>query len=292
MRQTRVSDEHASLGEMKNLISTYEEIAAGNMRRVRSAVVAKRDFLTEITLVYNEVIDSYKKELDRLRKKKKLSSANELSLIPRNGRNAAILLSANTGLYGDIIHQTVGAFVEQLKTGKVDAIVIGIVGKRLVEEALPGLKFRYFDLPDSSATPEAIRSIVLAVVPYEKAVVYHGKFESIITQRPEAFSLAYTPPEPQDEKQARRERYFFEPGLSEIAIYFEKEIFATIFEQTVHESELAKYASRMVTLDRATENIKTRLKRLEVLGRVLTHEMDNKKQQDMLSGMHLWKVRL
>jgi ATP synthase F1 gamma subunit len=275
---------------MKDLIGAYEEIAANNMRRVRNTVVQKRDFLREITVIYNEVKNSYKKDLERLMKKKKIKTQT-LSLITRNGRNAAILLSANTGLYGEIIEQTFHTFLEHLQQEKADPIIIGLVGKRLFEEARPGVSFQYFDLPDTSATQESIRNIVLAIVPYEKAVVFHGKFENVVSQKPEAFSLTYEEPEMQDDKKTEQ-RYFFEPTLEEIIVYFEKEIFAAIFEQTVHESELAKYASRMVTLDRATENIKEKLKKISELSRIGMHETANKKQLDALSGMTLWRVRL
>lgn len=289
MKQSALTAEHESISTMHELIGAYEEIAANNMRRVRNAVVAKRDFLSEVTVVYNEVKNSYKKDLKRLMKKKKIKTET-LSLIPRNGRKAAILLSANTGLYGGIIEQTFATFNEHLKQEKDDPIIIGQVGKRLFEEARPGVHFQYFDLPDTSATPEAVRNIVLAIVPYEKAVVFHGKFENVVSQKPEAFSLTYEEPETQDNEKTEQ-RYFFEPGLSEIVVYFEKEIFAAIFEQTVHESELAKYASRMVTLDRATENIKERLKKIRELTKIVTHETANKKQLDSLSGMALWRVR-
>ena len=291
MKQSALTSEHESILVMKELIGAYEEIAANNMRRVRNTVVKKRDFLSEITVVYNEVKNSYKKELEHLKKKKKIKSENTLSLIPRNGRNAAILLSANTGLYGQIIEQTFRTFLDSLRQEKADPIIIGLVGKRLFEEARPGVNFQYFDLPDTSVTQDAVRQIVLAVVPYEKAVVFHGKFENVVSQIPEAFSLTYEAPEAENDKKVQ-ERYFFEPTLEEIIVYFEKEIFAAIFEQTVHESELAKYASRMVTLDRATENIKEKLKKINALGHVLTHETASKKQLDSLSGMSLWRTNL
>ena len=47
-------------------------------------------------------------------------------------------------------------------------------------------------------------------------------------------------------------KYIFEPSLETIVIFFETEIFSSLLEQVFHESRLAKLASRMVLLDRAS----------------------------------------
>ena len=56
--------------------------------------------------------------------------------------------------------------------------------------------------------------------------------------------------------------YFFEPSLEEVVIFFETEIFASLLEQVFHESRLAKTASRMMLLDRASQNIDKSFDRL------------------------------
>ena len=72
-------------------------------------------------------------------------------------------------------------------------------------------------------------------------------------------------------------------------IFFEEQIFTSIIEQTLKESELAKFASRMITLDSATENVKEALKDVSFKERLLEHRQKNKKQQELLLGMKLWK---
>lgn len=86
----------------------------------------------------------------------------------------------------------------------------------------------------------------------------------------------------------REVKYFFEPSLEQILVFFEEEIFSAVFEQAVHESELAKYASRMVTLDKATQNIRNRVKKVDMMRRLISHRTMNKKQQDSLTGVMLW----
>lgn len=71
--------------------------------------------------------------------------------------------------------------------------------------------------------------------------------------------------------------------------FFEKEIFASIFQQTIFESELAKFAARMVSLDFSSENTKKRLKQVTLAGQRIKHQESNKKQLGMFASMKLWK---
>ena len=46
--------------------------------------------------------------------------------------------------------------------------------------------------------------------------------------------------------------------------FFEAEIFASLFEQTIFESQLAKFASRMTSLELRVENIRDILKKINL----------------------------
>ncbi len=83
-------------------------------------------------------------------------------------------------------------------------------------------------------------------------------------------------------------KYLFEPSLEKILQFFEAEIFASIFEQTIHESQLAKNGSRMLLLDNASQNIKDSLKKTELHLRILKHRQTNTKQLNALTGMSMW----
>ncbi len=74
-------------------------------------------------------------------------------------------------------------------------------------------------------------------------------------------------------------------------MFFEKEIFASMLDQTVRESQLAKFASRMVALNRAGENIKSSLDISVIQKRVIDHALANKKQLNAISSISLWKGR-
>ena len=84
-------------------------------------------------------------------------------------------------------------------------------------------------------------------------------------------------------------KYLFEPSVGDVARIFEGEILASIFEQTLHESQLAKFASRLMALDASVDKIEDRWKDIgRELRRVERREINNK-QLSTISGMSLWQ---
>ena len=107
----QVNSEIDYLITLRSILESYEEIAASKMARIRSSVLASRDFLLEINTVFQEVKSSYKEEIEKLMKRKKIKNPKELTFLNRNGKTLYLLISANTGLYGDLIKKTYHLFI-------------------------------------------------------------------------------------------------------------------------------------------------------------------------------------
>ena len=276
-----------AMGSIKDFIVAHEEIAANNMRRIRDAVVSRRDFLKELTTLYNEIKASYKKEFEELTAHVRDPNKAKLNYFKKNSKTACVFFSTNTGLYGDIVKTTYALYKDYLKREKADAVVIGKTGKKILEEDAPGLAFAYFDFPDTSMDNELLKPIVLDIIQYEKVIIFHSKFQTLLHQTPTAFVISEN--ELDSHNNDSQLRYIFEPSLEKIIEFFEKEIFSSIFEQTMRESHLSKFASRMVTLDAASENIKRNLSNLFSKKRHVEHQLENKAQLNSLSRMVLSK---
>lgn len=266
---------------LKSIMQTYEEIAAVRMQRLRSKVLESRDFLLEINNIFHEVKSSYKKQVEALMKKKKLKD------LPRNGGTLLVFLSANTGLYGDIIRKTFNLFIQYLKKEKAQAAIIGKLGLELFEEEFGFAEpVTYFDLPDNVIDLKQLQKIASFLITHEKIIVFYEQFQNILSQKPIITNISGDILVPQEKTQEIK--YFFEPSLEKILGFFEKEIITSIFDQIVFESQLAKFASRMVTLDKATENTKNRLKQLLFQEERIKHQTINKKQMETLASQSLW----
>jgi len=272
---------------LRTILETYEEIAATRMARIRSSVLASRDFLLEINAIFQQVKSSYKNQIALLMSKKKIKDPTKLTFINRNGKTLYVFVSANTGLYGDIIKKTYDVFAASLKKTPGDVVILGKLGLEIFQSEKINASLTYFDFPDNKIDNNIVKKIVEHIIVYERVLVFYEQFNNVISQSPIVTNISGDPLP--WEQAGPKAKYFFEPSLEKIMEFFEKEIFGSIFQQTIFESELAKFAARMVSLDFASENTKNRLKQVTIEGNRIKHQEHNKRQLEKFASMRLWK---
>lgn len=282
-----VNSELDYLVSLREILETYEEIAASRMSRIRSSVLKSRDFLLEINEIFQQVKTSYKDKIDLLMKRKKVKDPKQLTFLNRNGKTLCVLISANTGLYGDIVRKTYNIFIENVKKEKCDVAIVGKLGLQLFETEKIDTNLTYFDFPDDKTDKETLKKIIALIIQYQKALVFYEEFKSLVNQEPIVTNISGDPLS--SEGSHPSVKYFFEPSLEKIMAFFEQEIVASIFEQTIMESELAKFASRMIALDQASENTKERVKLVTFQKQRIRHRDINKQQIEKFSSMTLWR---
>jgi len=282
----QITEEFDRVTTLKDVLETYEEIAASRMQNTRSIVLTSRLFIEELNYIFQEVKSSYKDEVLKMMKRRSIKDPRELTFIKRNGKILYVFLSSNTGLYGDIIKQTFDLFLDLIKKENADAAIIGRAGFELFENS--GVKKPYvkFELSDSSVDSTSLKKIVEYIIQYEKVFIVYGRFETIMSQKPIVTGISG---DPLSEEQTKTQvKYFFEPSLDKIMKFFEAQIFTSLFEQTVFESQLAKFASRMTSLELRVESIKDILKKVFLEKEKIRHRIINKKQLEIFSSMALW----
>ena len=270
------------VGTLQNLVDAYEEIASIRMKKIRNSVLTNRYFQDEINMIFDQLRVSYAKEIATLAKKRK--GKETITFLPHNGKVVSVLLSANTGLYGDIMVETFQLFMEEAKKGLSELTIVGRQGfSQYLAEGV-GRPYTFFDLPDFGKNKIQLAEIIKHIVQYEEIHVYYGKYRNVISQDPTELmisaqiSLSGTSTE-------KPVSYIFEPSLEKILMFFETEIFASLFEQSVIESQLAKFASRFLAMDRATYNIKEEMKKLVFEKMRTIHSSVNRKQLNTLSSI-------
>lgn len=275
------------LNILQTILETYEEIAATRMARIRTSVLGSRDFLLEINAIFQQVKSSYQSAIELLMKKKKIKDPSKLTFLKRNGKTLYVFVSANTGLYGDIIKKTYDVFVDNLKKTPGDVVILGKLGVEIFKADKVSIPYTYFNFPDNKIDNSILKKITEHIIQYEKVLVFYEQFNTVVSQSPIVTSISGDPLP--WEKGGLPAKYFFEPSLQQIMEFFEKEIFGSIFQQTIFESELAKFAARMVSLDYASSNTKDRLKQVTLAKNRIKHQEDNKRQLEKFASMKLWK---
>lgn len=268
--------EKEGLMGLRNLMEVYQEVAAGRMQRVRGAVLQSRFFMEGLVSVFKRVRAAYKN-----------SPMAGKSVRKMNGRMVAVFVSANSGLFGDIVDRTFESFNNFVSSQHPDVVILGKQGIRLMADKLPQVLYNFYDFSDEGIDMESFDMIMRYLIQFEKIYVFHGRFKTILQQEAVQTTVSGEGVEAQN-TEVVPQQYLFEPSVEQIARIFEGEILASIFEQSLHESQLAKFASRMLALDKSIENIDTGLDKVKITERRVMHAIRNRKQLNTIAGISLW----
>lgn len=282
-----IENEITQIGTLSSLVRAYEEIASLRMKRTRDSVLANRRFLAELNDVFEQVRVSFARRVNELAKQKGKPGREKITFLAHNGKTVTVFLSANTGLYGEIVQKVFELFMKEVKEEKNEITIVGKQGLSLFLSEEPEHPYTYFDLPDNKVTSSELDEIIKHIVQYEEIHVYYGEFLNVVQQNPNKLTVSAEISLKGEEKK-QQTLYIFEPSLENILTFFETEIFASLFEQSVRESQLAKFASRVMAMDRADVNIKKKLTSLKFEKLKVLHSVANRRQLNSMSTRFIW----
>lgn len=266
-------EESQALGAITQV---FAEIASVRMQKVRGSVLTNRQFLSSVYQVFQEVLYSYNLEIKRILKDK-----SEITFLAHNGRTVVVLLSVNSSLYGDAVSEAFNKFLGEIRDKDVEITILGRYGLNLYKQAYPNRPYTYFEFAEEGIDPVLMSDVLRHLVQYEEIRIVYPFFKSLAAQTPEVF-IVNAASLLREEPRANHNKYLFEPGVLGVMQFFESEIFASIFEQSVRESQLAKYASRMLAMDRASQKVSEHLSKLNLTRLKTSHLASNRSQLQSL----------
>jgi len=266
-----------TVSTIKNIVQAYQEIANLRMNSIREKVFKNRKFFVELSKIYQTTKTAYLYSVKRGWTKK-------TTFLATKRKTAAVFLSANKFFYGPLIIEIQNKIQQYAKKKNFDLIIVGKVGKYLAKQnKIENVK--YFKLDDEKPKSEDIKKIIDFVKNYQEIIVFHGKYETVLSQTAiiSKISGGLTPAK----KSGSVKTYLFEPSAKEVLKFFEREIIATLFNQTLLEHELARYASRMIAMYQATENAKNSKRKLLIVKDKLKKQITNKEQIELFGSIKL-----
>ncbi len=283
-----------ALNSLKDLAESYEEIAVIRMQKIKDSVLKTRDFLADLSDVFVDLKSSYDREVKELLEKRKTGDKTILPLLQKNGKTLMVYLSSNGRLYGSVTQKTYRLFIKDIKkkeSESADLMIIGTAGKEMYEASGAAKPFTFFDIPDIGVDITHIKQIMQKFLQYERVHVYYGKFDNVVNQNPIGTSITGENIFESEvvETISREDRFIFEPILEKIFYFFETQIIANLFSQTLLENQLARHASRVTAMEEALVHIDEESKKLIREKSVLKHQLQNKKQLETMSGLALWE---
>ena len=278
-----IKQEQETLELLSQLTRAYAQVAALRMKRTRVGVLSTREFMRQIAAIFDDVRVSYRAQVEKLK-------GDRVTFLAHNGKSVIVFLGANTGLYGEIVPRTFELFLRELKQNDAEATIVGRMGKALYLESGVAKPYTFFDLPDYGMDSEQMAALLRHVVQYESVKVFYGQYQGMTRQEPAVFevteaALGLDRPVPLDQE---RLKYYFEPELAVILQFSEGELFNGLLDQVVREGQLAKFASRMLSMDKASLTVDKQLTWLTWEKLRLTHANVNRKQSTIFAGVDLW----
>lgn len=289
-----ILEELAALNSIKDLAESYEEIAVIRMQKIKDSVLKTRNYLTRLSDVFVDLKTSYAREVQDLMARIKKGDTTLMPSLQKSDKMLLVYLSSNGRLYGSVTQKTFKLFIEDLRRMKedsVDVVVIGKAGKEMYENSSVKRPYEYFEMPDSDFNIEHIRHLMKKFLQYDKVYIYYGKFGNVVKQSPISTSITGEDIFETETAQTvpREDRFIFEPTLEKIFHFFETQIMANLFAQTLLENQLARHASRVNAMEEALVHIEEESKKLNQQKTRVKHLLQNKKQLETMSGVVLWE---
>ena len=278
---------------LKGLTQSYQEISVMRMQGIRQSVLKTRAFMLRMSEIFFDVRESYRHQVDSALTLPVISKKKQhvFGEAPHRRKEAvAVFVAASNRLYGDITNRVCGDFVKHVAKTEPDVVIIGRLGRELFLEQLPNYPFTFFDISEGQTAAVDLPNIVSQLTEYNRVDVFYGKFENMIRQVPATSDIAgghrteaQLLTQPRGDLPHVGRRFLFEPSLPETLAFFEKQVFASLFKQTVNESHLATFASRVKAMEDALRNIETSTNQMAGQIKRTQRMIVNKKQIETLT---------
>lgn len=243
-KSTQVLQRYEDVITVETISHILESVATIRIRQIKDQVIASREFFQRLWGIYSQlrVTD---KDADLLE-----NASNKID------RAAVILITANTGLTGEIDSRLVNTVLPQIKSQDVDVFVVGLHGESLLKQQGITPK-QAFALPDITTTID-VTAIVDAISQYKEPIVYYQSFESLSSQKVVFFSLVETVQRlTEKEREVHSDQVIypdeclFEPSIGNVVEYLETMMIGATLTEVILESSLAQLASRFNSMNAA-----------------------------------------
>lgn len=252
---------------LEALTQSYSEISAAKLKRIRRGIEQNRVFYNEIASLYFTI-----KQVAETRKR--LQTQNVVDLLSHPGRaqfipqkeikkTLTILLTSNYRFYGILENNLIRFYVQNSNRASTDHLVVGKTGAAYLKEIKTPFPFDTIVFEKDIPTETELSELVKKTRGYDRILVFHSQFRTVLYQAP--FIRDITQAEYEAAMPKHVIDYIFEPEIDKILAFFDTQISGLMLEQTFLESELARTAARLISMDTAETNAQNFIAEQELL---------------------------
>lgn len=259
--------------EMVKIVEVYEEAAATKMSEIRKETLESRDYYEGLLGLSGEIGADFARVSEGKLKK------------------AAVFVSANAGLYGDIVIRTFFLFLDFIKKETVDVFIVGHVGEELMRRHTPDTPFETFKMPDDAIEAEKFDFIAKSLAGYRDIYVFYPKFKSLVYQETGSVKissdmLSGISEEIRNQGGGNKAlAYLYEPNVEVVSKFFGEEIMMASMEQMFREGQLARFAARLMHLDSAINSLDKKIATFSFEKRKIKKRLNDKRQRSTVTAI-------
>lgn len=225
------------------------DVSAEKITRLRTEFERNDAFYNDIANLYQAI-------------KQAAFNRGELPTRPQTlTKTITVAFTSNTRFYGEVNAEVINQFITRMQFNrKSDYLVIGRVGKSLMENAsLGGQHVSYFEFAEDEPSGIELRRFLKNVAAYDRVLILYPSFINIYVQHVAVRDITYAPRIESPTGTAADIDYIFEPELPELLRFFETRVRYLLFQRAMLESELARTAARLISMNRAQERSDTEI---------------------------------
>ncbi len=228
---------------LKQITQAFTQISSAKLKRIRDGVERNRAFFTDLSGIYGLV--------------NTIATKRKIPRPVKNGKTLTLLLTSNERFYGKITGELIEFYLVQVSKIRADKIVIGKSGIETLKSMNYALTYTPLILASEFPNNAEFVKLSALVQDYSKVLVFHPQFQSVMVQKPVIADITRSEQEvdtrtAQTQKEANEyNNYIIEPEIKIMADFFDNQIKVLLLESTFLEAELARTASRLISMDSA-----------------------------------------
>lgn len=259
---------------LKSVTQAYSEISATKLSKIRSGMENNIKFASELSDLYHLL--------------RQEAIKNDLQFSPKIPGEVHLLITSNNRFYS-MLERPLSKYFEtstlssQQNSKPVLRIVVGKTGPTFLKADHYSLPIQPIILKEDIPSQDELHELIKIISQYQTVFIYHSRFKTVLTQLPVVSEITRSLIKPNTN--LIEIHYIFEPELRNILNFFESQILQISLEQTFLESELARTAARLISMDQAETKANAYLKeQTRILGTV-KRSIENTKMMEMISGL-------
>jgi ATP synthase F1 gamma subunit len=269
-------NEYEEVQSVRFITNTLLEISAERIKALRERFDKNQIF-------YREIRDLY-----ALVRWHALKRGGE-GVVDTREHSVSLALTSNSRFYGSINSAVMENFIRHMDVSPERSfILVGNVGGRIISGTRYEKRCVYWTFNSDDPTENELQKLLEELKKYREVLVFHPQFVNVFYQDVGILSLTES-----DEIGDRSEKtleYIFEPELPRIVRFFETRVRHLLLSRAMLESELARTAARLVTMNRADERAAHLMRELLSAVRKEEQTLDSLRLIESLAGIGKWKT--